>query len=262
MIELGHVDGGQGFDFGRTANDYGRYRDIYPASFYETLLGFGIGTPSQRILDLGTGTGVIPRNMARHGAAWIGADISPDQVSAARALSQDRGLDIEYIVCPADKVPLADRSVDGVTACQCFWYFDIETTIPEVHRLLRPGGRFAILSMVGLPRGSEILAKSEELVLKFNPTWSSADFDRRRLEPPDWLGSLFSVIALHDYVEDFPFTRESWCGRMRTCRGVGASLPPEMVEAYDREHYQALCEIADEAFTIPHQLIFQVYQRI
>lgn len=37
-----------------------------------------------------------------------------------------------------------------------------------------------------------------------------------------------------DYVEDVTFTRDSWCDRMRACRGVGASLPPELVEQYDK----------------------------
>jgi hypothetical protein len=98
--------------------------------------------------------------------------------------------------------------------------------------------------------------------MKFNPGWNGCNFDRKKLSPPEWLGDNFKVIALHDYVEDVAFTRESWCGRMRACRGVGASLPPELVEQYDREHYAALSEIADENFTIPHQFLFQIYEAI
>jgi SAM-dependent methyltransferase len=151
---------------------------------------------------------------------------------------------------------------DVVTAAQCFWYFDADQVIPEIKRVLKPGGRFAILSMIGLPRESAILAKSEELVLKFNPDWTSSDFDRAILEPPEWVDGNFKVVALHEYVEEVPFTRESWCGRMRACRGVGASLPPDLVDQYDIEHYAALCEIADESFTIPHQYIFKVFDAI
>ncbi|MCL2693631.1 MAG: class I SAM-dependent methyltransferase [Oscillospiraceae bacterium] len=258
MLNLNHVDGGKGFDFGKAAKDYAKYRDIYTDSFYKTLLGFGIGTAGQKILDLGTGSGVIPRTMLKHGAKWTGADISAEQIEQARELSA--GLGINYIVCPADDIPAEDNSFDVVTACQCFWYFPVETTIPEIRRVLKPGGRFAILSMIGLPKESAILAKSEELVLKFNPGWNGCNFDRQKLSPPDWLGDRFKVIALHDYVEDVVFTRENWCGRMRACRGVGASLPPDLVEQYDREHYAALLKIAGENFTIPHQFLFQIYE--
>ena len=40
----------------------------------------------QKVLDLGTGTGVLPRNMYRHGADWVGCDISPEQIEQARNL--------------------------------------------------------------------------------------------------------------------------------------------------------------------------------
>ena len=260
MIELNHVDGGKGFDFGKAAKDYAKYRDIYTESFYKTLLDFNIGIVGQNVLDLGTGSGVIPRYMIKYGAKWTGADISTEQIEMAKSLTFESNLDINYVVCPADKIPVEDNSFNVVTACQCFWYFPVETTIPEIKRILKPGGRFAVMSMIGLPRESAILAKSEELVLKFNPTWNGCNFDRAKLSPPDWLENNFAVVALHDYVEDVTFTREGWCGRMRACRGIGASLPPDLVEQYDKEHYIALCAMTDETFTIPHQYLFQIFE--
>jgi SAM-dependent methyltransferase len=262
MINLNRVDGGKGFDFGKTSGDYAKYRDIYSGRFYETILGYGIGTAGQRFLDLGTGSGVIPRYMTalEPDAKWTGTDISADQIEAAKSLSDNPN--INYIVSPADRIPFPDKTFDAVTACQCFWYFPIETTIPEIHRVLRNGGRFAILSMIGLPKESKILEKSEELVLKYNPDWNGNNFDRVKLAPPEWLGELFTVVDLYEYVEELEFTRENWCGRMRACRGIGASLPPSLVAEYDKEHYNVLCEIAGETFTIPHQCIFQIFKAI
>jgi len=262
MIELNHVDGGKGFDFGKTAKDYAKYRDIYTESFYKTLHNYNIGVTGQNILDIGTGSGVIPRYMVKYGAKWTGADISAEQIEMAKSLTSESNLDIEYIVCPADKIPASNESFDVVTACQCFWYFNVSTTVPEIQRVLKAGGRFSIMSMIGLPRESAILAKSEELVLKFNPNWNGCNFERQKLAPPNWLQNNFTVVTLHDYVEDVRFTREAWCGRMRACRGVGASLPPDLVEQYDKEHYEALCVITDESFVIPHQFLFQIYEVI
>jgi len=252
------IDGGKGFDFGRASEDYAKYRDIYPESFYEKLLFFGVGTAGQRVLDLGTGSGVIPRNMLRFGAKFTGADISPDQIGQAKRLSS--GMDIDYIVCPADKTGLPNNSFDAVTAVQCFWYFDVPATVPEIHRVLKPGGRFAVLSMIGLPRESAVLAKSEELVLKYNPGWNGNDFERVELAPFDWAGDLFYAETLHTCIEDLEFTREAWCGRMRACRGVGASLPPDMVAEYDKEHDAALKEMAGDKFRIPHQILMNIYR--
>ena len=262
MIELGHIDSGKGFDFGKTAQDYAKYRDIYNERFFRTILKYNIGTEGQNVLDLGTWSGVIPRYMTalEKGAKWTGADISAEQIEAAKLLTDNPNID--YTICPADNIPFPDDTFDAVTACQCFWYFPADTAVPEIHRVLKKGGKFAVLSMIGLPRESEILAKSEELVLKYNPNWSGNNFGRAKLSPPDWIDDLFVIVDLHEYAEDIEFTRESWRGRMRACRGVGASLPPNLVKEYDKDHCSALREIANETFTIPHQCIFEIFEAI
>lgn len=62
------IDNGQNFDFGKTASEYAKYRDIYPKELYDRLLSFGVGKAGSVWLDLGTGTGVIPRGLADNGA--------------------------------------------------------------------------------------------------------------------------------------------------------------------------------------------------
>jgi len=59
MITNKNVDNGQPFDFGRASLDYAKYRDIYPAEFYDKVLELGLCTKDQYVLDLGTGTGVF-----------------------------------------------------------------------------------------------------------------------------------------------------------------------------------------------------------
>ena len=82
------IDGGKPFDWGLTSADYAKYRDIYPDVLYQTLYEMGIGGPGQRILDIGTGTGVLPRRMARYGACFTGLDLSKKQILQARALTE------------------------------------------------------------------------------------------------------------------------------------------------------------------------------
>lgn len=66
-----NLDGGKAFDWGKTSADYARYRDIYPEEFYEKIRQRNLCIRGQHVLDLGTGTGVIPRNMYQDGAKWI-----------------------------------------------------------------------------------------------------------------------------------------------------------------------------------------------
>ena len=81
-----NIDHGKAFDWGKTSEDYAKYRDIYPKEFYAKLAELSLGVKGQNVLDLGTGTGVIPRNMYSYGAKQTGADISENQILYAEKL--------------------------------------------------------------------------------------------------------------------------------------------------------------------------------
>ena len=142
------IDGGKPFDWGRTSADYARYRDIYPDEFYDAVKSRGLCTDGQRVLDAGTGTGVLPRNMYRFGAKWTGADISEEQIAQAKRLAQEGGMDIDFVACPTEKLGFPDQSFDVITACQCFWYFDHKITSPLFSRMLVKGGRLLVLYLM------------------------------------------------------------------------------------------------------------------
>ncbi len=59
-------------------------------------------------------------------------------------------------------------------------------------------------------------------------------------------------MSHEEYRLDVPFTRESWHGRVRACRAVGASLPPETLAQWDAEHRRLLDAVAPETFTVRH----------
>ena len=75
-----NIDGGKAFDWGKTSADYARFRDIYPQEFYDRIISRKLCINGQKVLDMGTGTGVLPRNMYRYGAKWTGTDISVNQI--------------------------------------------------------------------------------------------------------------------------------------------------------------------------------------
>lgn len=109
------IDGGKPFDWGRTSAEYAKYRDIYPKIFYDKIVKRNLCVSGQNVLDIGTGTGVIPRNMYQYGAKWIGIDISENQINEARRLSENKN--IEYLVTSAESIDFPDNSFDVIVAC-------------------------------------------------------------------------------------------------------------------------------------------------
>ena len=244
------IDGGKAFDWGRTSEDYARYRDIYPDEFYRRITEKGLCVNGQRVLDLGTGTGVLPRNMYRFGAKWTGTDISAEQIAQAKAMSGN--MDIEYYVVSAEDIDFPENSFDIITACQCFWYFDHERLIPKLVRMLRPGGVLLLLYMAWLPYEDRIAGESEKLVLKYSPAWSGAGETRHQIFVPECCNNDFEQVCHEEYPLKVHFTRKSWNGRMKACRGVGASLTPEEIKNWECEHIKLLSEIAPEEFDVLH----------
>lgn len=248
-------DGGRSIDWGRTSQDYAEYRPDYPDRFYMELQTRGIGVPRQQILDLGTGVGFLAQRFASQGARVAGIDVAEGQIAIARQRALAAGLEIDYRVAPAESTGLEADRFDVVTASQCWMYFDQHRAIAEVHRLLKKERRLVICHLNWLPGESEIPRRSEELVLKYNPTWSGAHWNGEIYKqlPPGFV-SRFEQLELLVFDTPVNFTRKSWRGRWRACRGVGASLSPEEIERFDREHAELLRKTTEERFTVLHRI--------
>lgn len=245
------IDGGTSFDWSRASQSYAAYRDIYPPEFYQVLLDRGLCIRGQRVLDLGTGTGVLPRALYRYGAEFTGVDAAPGQIAEAKRLASESGMEIPFFCVPAEEMDLPAASFDVVIACQCFVYFDHDRLAPVISRALKPGGRFAVLYMAWLPEEDPIAGQSEALVLKYNPAWTGCGEVRHPIEIPDVYRADFEVESSEVFDLLVPFTRESWNGRMKSCRGIGASLSPEEADRFEEEH-RTLLESAPESFQVLH----------
>jgi SAM-dependent methyltransferase len=96
------------------------------------------------VLELGCGAARWSIALARLGARPVGLDLSSRQLAHARRLMAESGVDVPLVQASAERVPLADGSFDVVF---CDWgamtFCDPYRTVPEVARLLRPGGLFA-----------------------------------------------------------------------------------------------------------------------
>ena len=98
----------------------------------------------KRLLELGCGAAHWSVGLARRGARVTGLDVSPRRLAQARSEMARAGVEFPLVEASAESVPLPSRSFDIVF---CDWgamtFCDPYRTVPEVARLLRPGGVFA-----------------------------------------------------------------------------------------------------------------------
>ncbi len=112
--------------------------------------------PGARVLDVATGTGALAAEIARatSGTAQItGCDLNERMLSVARARTARTGRAVELIRCDASKLPFPDETFDAATLAFAIDDMpDRSGCVAEIHRVLRPGGRVALLEL-GQPDG-------------------------------------------------------------------------------------------------------------
>jgi SAM-dependent methyltransferase len=101
--------------------------------------------PGQTILDIAAGTGDLGFAAAERvgdGGRVVTTDFAPDMLEAARRNAEARGLsNVEFQVMDAERMPLADDSVDGVVCRYGYMLMaDPLTALTETRRVLRDGG--------------------------------------------------------------------------------------------------------------------------
>jgi SAM-dependent methyltransferase len=223
-------------DFGKTAGDYGRHRAGFPDEFFERLQASGIIRAGMRALDLGTGTGTIARGLALRGCEVTGLDRSAPLMEQAAELDRGAGVVVKYVNAPAEETGLAAAEFDLVTAGQCWHWFDRPRAAAEARRVLKPGGRLVIAHFDWIPLPGNIAEATEKLIEKHNPKWKlGRGLGIHPLWPRDMAVAGFANIETFSFDLDAIYTHEAWRGRIRASAGVGASLAPEAVAAFDDE---------------------------
>jgi SAM-dependent methyltransferase len=115
--------------------------------------------PGLRLLDVGCGIGGTSRMAAMAGAEVTGIDLTPDFIEVAAAFTELVGLSdrVDYLLTPGESVPMDDASVDAAVMVHVGMNVPRKTIVFEqVHRVLVPGGRFAMFEQMrtgvgGLP---------------------------------------------------------------------------------------------------------------
>jgi ubiquinone/menaquinone biosynthesis C-methylase UbiE len=132
-------------DFSGLDKNYAKYRQGYADSVLTAILAL-IGKAPADIdaVDLGAGTGIWTRMLASHGLRSVHA-VEPNDDMRTTGAATPAPMKIEWIAAPGETPGLPTGSVDLVTAASSFHWMDYDVTTKEIHRMLRPGGRFVAL---------------------------------------------------------------------------------------------------------------------
>jgi SAM-dependent methyltransferase len=252
-------------DFGKTASDYAKYRAGFPSALFDRLLDDRIIASTDRILDLGTGTGSFARGFALRGCNVTGLDPSLPLLDQSKRLDGESGVTIRYVEARAENTGLPNHSFDVVTAGQCWHWFDRPRAAAEARRLLTPGGRLLIAHFDWLPLPGNLVEATESLICTHNPAWATGSGPGSTGIHPKWFADLSGAgfIGIESFTFDVavPYSHEAWLGRIRASAGVGASMPPDAIVRFDDAHKELLAKrFPGEPLQVPHR-VFAVHGR-
>lgn len=126
--------------FDTLASAYAGSRPTYPDAVFEAMADLA-GRPlaGSRVADVGAGTGIFSRQLQERGAAVTAVELSEPMLR--RLVADSPG--VRAVLGSAHALPLRTGSADFVTFAQAWHWVDPELAVPEVLRVLAPGGALA-----------------------------------------------------------------------------------------------------------------------
>lgn len=168
------------------AHDHNVVRGRSNAAFFELMDGYiatKLGAQKRRILsevpdslvEIGAGTGANFRYFPP-GTRVIAVDPNPAMAPGLRRSADRWGIELEHQLRPADSIDLPDDSVEAVVSTLVLCTVpDVRSTLDEVRRVLRPGGRFLFLEHVQADEGTMLHALQRTIRRPWRWAWEGCE---------------------------------------------------------------------------------------
>ncbi len=211
--------------FGTDAERYHSGRPGYPAAAVDRLLErLAIG-PGSVVADVGAGTGKLTVHLTSSGASVLA--VEPVAEMARVLAAHVPGVPI--VAAPAERLPFHDASLDGITSAQAFHWFDAERAWAEFRRVLRPGGRVAL-----------IWNARDRRVGWVDAVWSIMDQVEKRApwrdhdRPALTAGPGFAALEHEQFWHDVEVDRQTMVDRIASVSHVAVLPRGERLEVLER----------------------------
>jgi SAM-dependent methyltransferase len=211
--------------FGSEAASYAEHRPDYPEEGLRWALEPALRAPDTvlDVLDLGAGTGKLTAGVLALGHRVTAVEPDPAMLAELRA----RVPAATALSGGAEDIPLPDASADAVVVGQAFHWFDQDRALPELARVLRPGGVLGALWNSDDDRVAWIAAfgevsRSRVSFVNWPPT--------KGVEPHP----AFSPVESHDFPHRMPRTVDSLVATVATHSKILVLDDGERAQVLDR----------------------------
>jgi SAM-dependent methyltransferase len=193
------------------------------------------GNEPVQVLDLGAGTGKLTRVLVALGHDVIAVEPSPEMIAQLRRALPG----VEALEGAAERIPVPDGRFDVVTAGQAFHWFEPERALPEIARVLRPGGTLGLVWNLWDDE-SAVVARLNAVLPPYVPS-----------EGPLSLGERFGPVeeASFDWVR--PYGRDELVDSVGTTSSVATLAPDDRADRLEAVGRVWDEEAADGVLAVP-----------
>lgn len=210
------------------------------------VASLGCGNPTalieleegQVVLDLGSGGGIdvllSARRVGATGKAY-GLDLTDDMLELARKNQREAGVEnVEFLKGSIEDVPLPDQSVDVIISnCVINLAIDKSSVFREAHRVLRPGGRFAVSDIVIRGDIDPEIRRSVEAWIGCVAGALEEDEFRSGLEAAGFVDVEIEPTRVYTYEDARPFLEEAGLD-LEAARSADGSVVSAFIRATKR----------------------------
>ena len=219
--------------FAGKAEPYAKYRSDYPDEAIRVLIDRAGLTGDQVVVDLGSGTGLLTRRLFPHASLVYAVEPADDMRRAAETAFAGEPK-FRSVAGTAETTGLPDRCADAIVSGNAFHYFDPARARVEAFRILRPGGRVALLFHDAPRQPNDFTNEYLAFLARIAPpalrsVHSSADHEMR-------LSTFFAgrTVTRDEGEQNDPLTWECLRGLFLSSSLADEAAIPELRKIHDR----------------------------
>jgi SAM-dependent methyltransferase len=221
--------------FGDRAENYAKFRPGYPGAMLTFLRD--VVSPPAVVADIGSGTGILTRQLLENGYELYAVEPNgPMRSEAESALSGWPRF--RSVRGTAEATTLPDGTVDLVTCAQAFHWLDRVKAKLEFRRILKGGGRVAIVWNERLENASEVNRKYDDILRRLAPEYSNVSQRKVSLED-------IEAFFVPGEVQLCTFPNEQVLDR---CGFLGRLLSSSFVPNVGQPGHQEIIDAANDIF--------------